>query len=266
MIRCEFDGCGFGYVVKKKLEGIFSIKFLFSCTVGLLTLNLVNAHAVIDQSNAQVTNCYLIISSDGQVSYRCDVVTVTATRDPQPSGPPPTFTPVAGLPGGRGLTLNGKPQDRCYQNASSQAYYRCSGRSGVPPAYATMLNIDPREYVTQGLWRPAVLDFMNIVYKSDDLTVWRGWDSALYSSMQRCSGDTSCMAEVWRYFGQTNIAIPNLGPFGDINWLANVLSIQIQKPTFETSPASKLLTPKVNGMVCAALREAAVKDGCDPIQ
>ena len=253
-------------VIKILNHGVRFSEPLPHLIASLSILNSVNGYAVIDQSNSVISNCYLILSSDGQVSYRCEVIVVTATRDPQPSGPPPTFSPVAGLPGGRGLTLNGRPQDRCYQNASSQAYYRCSGRSGAPPAYSSMLSIDPSEYVTQALWRPAILDFMNTVYKSDDPSAWRAWDSALYSSMQRCSGDTGCMAEVWRYFGQTNLAVPNLGPFGDINWLVNVLSIQIQKPTFETSPAMKLLKSKVNGMVCAALHDAAVKDGCDPIQ
>ncbi len=236
------------------LAGIFSI------------LVSASSYAVIDDSNVYNSNCYLVISSDGQVSYRCDVITVTAPRDPPPSPSPPTFTPLPNLPGSRGLTLYGKPIGRCQANARSQAYYKCVGRTGgllVPPAYPIDLPID-NNFVTRAAWRPAILDFLNTVYKSDDPYAWKGWDSALYASMQRCTGDTGCMAEVWLYFGQTNIALPNLGAFGDVNWLANLLTLPISRPSYETSPAAALITRVTNVQVCNALKTASERDGCTP--
>ncbi len=112
------------------------------------------------------------------------------------------------------------------------------------------------------MWSPALLSYINTIYASVDSTILNGWNDALYNTMQRCNGDQGCAAEVWLYFGQTNIALPNLGPAGDVNWLVNVVTATFSTPSFDNSPANTLFTRYANGAICKNINESNKNDTC----
>ena len=152
-------------------------------------------------------------------------------------------------------------QAQCTKNAIDQAQYKCSVRSGFPPSYSIHINVSSA-FRTSALWKPALLDFMKIIYTSDNQHILQNWGSALAGALAKCSRVHACNAEVLLYFGQTNIALPPLPAVGDANWFFNSILSKISKPSFELSPANTLFTPLVNGQMCNALIAVAKADRC----
>ena len=171
-------------------------------------------------------------------------------------------TVVTVSPGGVASLIEQQRQARCSKNAGDQAIYKCNTKTGFPPGSADKVSV-PSIFLTQNLWKQQLLDFMNAIYASDNQYVLQqDWNKALASALQKCGGDAGCNAEVWFYFGQTNVALPNFPVLGDINWFVNAIASRISPPNFDSSPAKSLFEPLVNGQKCTALVQAAQADGC----